>query len=44
VGKPSERLEFERVIAVIMGAVREFPEALRKVVTALKEEMKLCPG
>ena len=42
-GASSERQEFEKVIATIMGAVSEFPEALKRVVEALKTEMVLCP-
>jgi hypothetical protein len=42
-GASSERQEFEKVIATIMGAVSEFPEALKRVVEALKTEMALCP-
>ena len=42
-GASSERREFERVIATIMGAVKEFPDALKRVVEALKREMILCP-
>jgi len=42
-GASSERREFERVIATIMGAVKEFPDALKRVVEALKTEMILCP-
>ena len=40
--KSAERLEFERLIAVILGAVREFPEAFGKVMAVIQAERKLC--
>jgi len=38
----TERQEFERVIAAIMGVVREFPEVLKRVMAALMAERELC--
>ena len=41
-GASSERREFERVIATILGAVRDFPEAFNRAMAALQAERVLC--
>jgi len=40
--RSAERVEFERLIAVILGGVREFPEAFGKVMAVIQAERKLC--